>query len=145
MTRYFAYGSNLKLERMRDRVPSARPAGAARLPGYRIVCDKLGADGSGKANLRVDAGSCVWGVVYCLDPAHWPDLDACEPGYDRREVEVWCDGQALVAHTYTSLHTTEDPVPFAGYKRLVLEGAREHALPADWLRVLEAWPARADP
>ena len=40
---------------------------------------------------------------------------------------------------------TADPVPYAWYKRLVIEGAREHGLPADYVAMLEAWPERPDP
>lgn len=145
MTLYFAYGSNLKLERMAKRVHSARPAGTAWLTGYRIACDKPGADGSGKANLRACAGSRVWGVLYTLDPDHWPALDAFEPGYERWAVEVSCAGRILSAHTYLSRVASADLPPFAWYKRLVVEGAREHGLPDDWLRLLEAWPERGNP
>ena len=144
-TRYFAYGSNLKLVRMRERVPSAWPEGTARLPGYRLVCDKAGADGSGKANLRADSASEVWGAIYSLDSADWVDLDAHELGYERLLVEVSLRDGKLRAHTYLSPRTTPDPIPFAWYKRLIIEGAREHALPDDWIRTLEAWPERADP
>ncbi len=144
-TRYFSYGSNLKISRLRGRVPSARPEGVARLPGYRLVCDKRGADGTGKANLRVDPTAEVWGAIYSLDPSDWPDLDAHEPGYERIEVEVSWLGETLCAHTYLSSLTTSDPIPFAWYKRLIVEGAREHALPDEWIRVLDAWPERVAP
>ena len=97
--RCFSYGSNLTISRMQGRVPSARPEGAARLSGYRLVCDKAGADGSGKANLRADPKSEVWGAIYALDPADWADLDAHEPGYKRIEVEVSWRSETLCAHT----------------------------------------------
>lgn len=140
--RYFAYGSNLKLARMRARVPSASPEGAARLAGYRLVCDKRGSDGTGKANLRADPEGEVWGALYRFDTSDWPRLDAHEPGYERLEVAVSCATVSLAAETYCSLLITPDPVPTAWYKRLVVEGAREHALPEAWIRALEAWPER---
>ncbi len=143
--RCFSYGSNLKISRMQGRVPSARPEGAARLSGYRLVCDKAGADGTGKANLRADPASEVWGAIYSLDPADWSDLDAHEPGYERLLVEVSWRNAKLRARTYVSSLTTSDSIPFAWYKRLVVEGAREHALPDGWIRALEAWPECGDP
>jgi hypothetical protein len=140
--RYFAYGSNMALSRMLARAPSARPEGAARLPGFRLCCDKLGADGSGKANLREDAAAFVWGALYAVDPGDLERLDRHETGYERVTVEVgWRDAR-VAAHTYRSARTTPDPVPFAWYKRLVIDGAREHGLPADWILALEAWPER---
>jgi hypothetical protein len=141
---YFAYGSNLLLARMRERIPGAEPLGAARLAGYRLCLDKRGRDGSGKANLREDANGCVWGVVYRFDACEWPRLDACEPGYERFALSVELAGALHAAHAYRSHRLIRDPVPFAWYKRLIVAGAREHGLPQEWLRLLEALPERAD-
>lgn len=142
---YFAYGSNLSPERMRGRVASAQALGAARLAGRRLCFDKLGRDGTGKANLRDDPASSVWGALYSFEPEAWPQLDRCEPGYARVEVEVECGGERRAAQTYVSRLYTPDPLPLARYKRLVVEGARFHALPDDWIRWLESQPERADP
>jgi gamma-glutamylcyclotransferase (GGCT)/AIG2-like uncharacterized protein YtfP len=143
---YFAYGSNLCVGRLRERVPSAACVGRARLPGRRLVTDKLGRDGSGKANLREDASATVWGVLYRIQSAHWAELDACEGGYSRVSLEVVTEaGARLLAQTYVSETLTADPVPYAWYKRLVIEGARAHGLPADYVATLEAWPEKPDP
>ena len=143
---YFAYGSNLCASRLRRRVASAVVVGRARLPGRRLVTDKLGRDGSGKANLREDAAATVWGVIYEIHSSHWAELDACELGYSRVSLEVVTEaGERLLAQTYVSETLTADPVPYAWYKRLVIEGAREHGLPADYVAMLEAWPERPDP
>lgn len=142
---YFAYGSNLKLARMRARVASARALATARLDGFRLALDKRGSDGSGKANLARQPGTSVWGVVYRLDPEHWPVLDAHEPGYRRVPVGVWTEGGELEAETYLARIHTDDPVAWDWYKRLIVEGAREHGLPADWLATLETLPERPPP
>ena len=76
---YFAYGSNLVLERVRQRVGAVQVIGVAQLRGFRLRLDKRGADGSGKANLHADAAHGVWGALYQLDAAAWPRLDASEP------------------------------------------------------------------
>ena len=107
--RYFAYGSNLKLSRMRERVPSAHAEGAARLAGYRLVWDKRGRDGTGKANLRPHASSEVWGVVYQLDARAWVSLDAHESGYERLDVQISLQDEGLLAQTYLSTLLTADP------------------------------------
>lgn len=140
--RYFAYGSNLKLARMRSRVPAAQVVGPALLRGRRLTLDKRGADGSGKANLAPDPEASVWGVVYTFQAATWEDLDSFEPGYERVEVTVERAGEELDALTYASSRTTPDPVPFAWYKRLIVEGAREHGLPVEWVAKLRALPTR---
>jgi gamma-glutamylcyclotransferase (GGCT)/AIG2-like uncharacterized protein YtfP len=141
---YFAYGSNLSPQRMLERVAGARGLGAARLAGRRLCFDKRGRDGTGKANLRDDPASSVWGALYSFEPEAWPQLDRCEPGYERIAVEVEWNGERRAAQTYVSTLFTPDPVPLARYKRLVIEGARFHALPDDWIRWLEAQPERSE-
>ncbi len=142
---YFAYGSNLVLTRMRERVASARVLTTGQIAGYRLALDKRGADGSGKANLVHDPGSVVWGVVYCIDAADWAGLDAHEPGYARIDVEVATPLRRLAAKTYRARVLTDEPVAFDWYKRLIVEGAREHGLPPEWLETLAALPERPDP
>jgi gamma-glutamylcyclotransferase (GGCT)/AIG2-like uncharacterized protein YtfP len=145
-TFYFAYGSNLKFERMRARVSSARVLGRARLRNRRLSLDKRGLDGSGKANLREDERACVWGVLYAIDPADWEALDRYEDGYARVGVEAVTDeGEAVRAETYVAYRLTREPVAFDWYKRLVLEGAHEHGLPADYVAALEELPEKPDP
>jgi gamma-glutamylcyclotransferase (GGCT)/AIG2-like uncharacterized protein YtfP len=139
---YFAYGSNLKLARMHERVPSAEVLGSARLRDFRLACDKLGADGSGKANLHPDAGGVVWGAVYRLAATGWPALDACEVGYARIRVCVQLGDRPLDVWTYRSERLTDDPVAHAWYRRLILEGADEHRLPVEYQRLLAALPSR---
>lgn len=142
---YFAYGSNLSPVRMRERIAGARALGAARLAGRRLCFDKRGMDGSGKANLRDDPHASVWGALYRFDPDEWRRLDGFEPGYARVGVEVEWRGETRAAQTYMSGELTEDPVPLAGYKRWIVEGARAHGLPEAWIRWLESLPERADP
>lgn len=142
---YFAYGSNLSSTRMRERVASARVVGPGRIADYRLALDKRGSDGSGKANLVAEPGAGVWGVVYAIDAQDWTHLDAHEPGYDRIGVEVRTPLRHLSAWTYRARIRTDDPVAFDWYKRLIVEGAREHGLPPEWLEALVALPERPDP
>lgn len=143
---YFAYGSNLKPDRMRSRIESARVVTRARLAGFRLALDKSGRDGSGKANMKRDDGAHVWGVVYRIDLAHWPLLDTFERGYARIEMGVETEtGEALGVQTYVALDLTDDPVAYDWYKRLLVDGAREHGLPVDYVEALERLPQRPDP
>jgi gamma-glutamylcyclotransferase (GGCT)/AIG2-like uncharacterized protein YtfP len=143
---YFAYGSNLKGSRMRERVPSARREAVAFLEHHRLACNKRGRDGSAKANLVSAPGERVWGVLYRVEQTHLTLLDRFEAGYQRIQVEVrTAAGAAHRATTYRSDRITGDPTPFAWYRGMILEGAREHGLPEDYLAVLEALPARPDP
>ena len=142
---YFAYGSNLLASRMRERVSSAVARGRARLTGHRLTTDKISVDGSGKANLRAESKSVVWGVLYEIDRADWPTLDDIEVRYRRLRVQVLAaDDLHLEAQTYVSSATDPALVAFDWYKRLMVEGAREHGLPADWIETLEALPETPD-
>jgi gamma-glutamylcyclotransferase (GGCT)/AIG2-like uncharacterized protein YtfP len=145
MPLYFAYGSNLSSERIHqpDRAPSARVVGAASLSGHRLAWHKRGADGSGKCTVCRTASRAdgVWGVVWEIDAGDVARLDAAEgPGYERVEVEVATANQRMNVFTYLarSSHVDATLRPADWYRALVVAGAREHGLPASWIRALEA-------
>ena len=137
---YFAYGSNLHSGRLRSRAPGARGLGAARLAGERLVCNKLGRDGTAKANLEPAPASRVWGALFSVPERDWGALDRAEAGYERVEVRVEHDGRLRTAATYRSQRLTVQPGLRADYKRFILDGAREHGLPPEWISLLEALP-----
>lgn len=149
--RYFAYGSNMDTERLRARAPSARPVGAARLPGHALRWHKRGRDGSGKCDIRAaDAAAVVWGVLFDIECADKPTLDAAEGvgvGYEERAVLVVADSGPAEALTYQARasHIDRRLRPMPWYKRHVVAGARQHGLPAAYRRALAAAPTTADP
>lgn len=58
----FAYGSNMLVARLTERVPSARPIGIGQLKGHVLRWHKRSKDGSGKCDIEItesDADS-VW-------------------------------------------------------------------------------------
>ena len=139
---YFAYGSNMASRRMRARVPGARSAGRACLAGWRLVADKPGRDGTAKANLERDPGACVWGVAWELRERDLLALDRFEGGYERVPVSVDAGAGAVGATTYASRLHGAEPGLERGYKEFLLEGAREHHLPPEWVAFLESLPER---
>ncbi|WP_417310899.1 gamma-glutamylcyclotransferase family protein [Devosia sp.] len=137
---YFAYGSNIATARLRQRTPSCLPLGIATLPGHVLRFHKRSADGSGKCNaLATSADSQVIGVLYHLEPAELPRLDAAEgvgKGYTRDTVTVVdAAGQHREALTYRAMpgHIDDSLEPYGWYKAYVLAGAREHGLPQDYV------------
>ena len=140
---YFAYGSNMASRRMHARVPGARALGRARLGGWRLVADKPGRDGSAKANVARSAGDRVWGVLWELAPADLAALDRHEVGYERTAASVDADAGPVLATLYASRLRDASPGLAPAYKAWVLEGAREHGLPPEWIARLEALPLRA--
>lgn len=140
---YYAYGSNLTTARMVARIASARPICAARAQHFRLSLGKAGRDGSGKATLVAATGAFVWGIVYAIDPGAWPQLDRFEPGYERVRIPLATErGRPLAATTYIAPETAPDPTALRWYKRLIVGGAQEHGLPADYISRLERLPER---
>ncbi len=142
---YFAYGSNMSRARLHERVPGAVAQGAARLDGWRLRFDKPSRDGSTKANVGPEEGSVVWGVVWALPAGGWSVLDGYEPGYDRIPCEISAaSGRILTAGLYVYRGPTGDGLPFDWYLAHLIDGGREHALPADYLEDLRAIAMRID-
>lgn len=143
MDLYFAYGSNMSSQRLLERIPRARARAAARLRGMRLTMNKRGKDGSGKANLVIDARCEVWGVVYEVLTDDWPILDRFEWGYIRRRDEVWIGDDRVGVHLYVAhAPLTSDALrPFDWYRDHMTAGAREHGLPESVLAELASLPA----
>lgn len=149
LVNYFAYGSNMSSRRILSRVPSARVFMRARLIGYQLCFHKHSlVDGSAKcdAYLTGAAEDVVWGVLFSLDKSEKTQLDVIEgDGYVSTLVEVeLADGGMLQAMTYRATMIKPELKPFDWYKRHVLEGAREHDLPSEYIAGIEAVKAVAD-
>lgn len=147
---YFAYGSNMLSRRLQARVPSARPAGIARLPGHRLVWHMQSSDGSGKCDVHADpaADEGVWGVLYRMAADEKHHLDRAESlghGYDEHEHELHTEQGPVRAFLYKALLIEPALRPYHWYKGFVVEGAREHGLPAHYLGQLDAIASLDDP
>ena len=110
---YFAYGSNMLWQRIRARVPSARPLGGAILHGHRLAWHKSGRDGSGKCDVVpiAEAGHAVHGVLYEILAAEKPALDLAEGlgvDYDEKQVEVETRTGPVTAWVYLAMRTRPD-------------------------------------
>jgi len=141
---YFAYASNLSpaifLERRGMRPLASR---RARLDDYRLTFDlPIGPGERGVANVEPAPGAHVWGVVYLLGCEDCDRLDRSEGVhvgvYRQVAVDVRLDGgEAITAFTYRSSWATPGRKPSARYLGLMLDGARAHGLPAEYVRFLE--------
>lgn len=139
---YFAYGSNMLTHRLRERVRSALPISAAVLRNHRLAWHKQGIDGSGKCDIIEAAGNDtrqVHGVLYEMDAEEQSRLDKAEQlgtGYARKSVKVATESGTYLPFTYQALMKDQSLVPYRWYKQLVVAGAREHRLPADYINEL---------
>jgi hypothetical protein len=151
---YFAYGSNMCAGRLRERVPSAMPVRIAKLLNHTLRFHKRSdKDGSGKADafFTGERENVIWGVVFEFDPAEKADLDKHEGlgrGYAERQITVIdVDGNHHPTFMYGAEAAHIDPAlrPYSWYKRFVIDGARQHYLPPEYIATIEALEAIADP
>ena len=146
--RVFAYGSNLCLERIAERAPSARAVAVGVLAGHSLRWHKRGRDGSGKCDAFAtgDPHDLVHGVVYEMTGADKAALDRVEGldvHYFEKPVTIQQkEGGFLDAVTYVAnpLRIDAALLPTREYKTWVTTGARQHDLPPAWIATLEATP-----
>jgi len=138
----FAFGSNMCSGRFRAyKVSPLGPGRPAVLPRYRLEFNKKSTDDlSGKANVTAQKGSEVWGVLYAISSKDKKKLDKGEGGYRPVKLPVRLeDNSTIEAWVYVAKKTDDNPAlrPFTWYKRFLVEGAREHALPPAYIATLE--------
>lgn len=141
---YFSYGSNMSIRRLHARTPSAKRINTGRLEAHRLVFHKSGRDDSAKC----DAHHCgnpanfVFGVLYEIHADEKPALDDAEglgAGYEIKNVSIKLDdGSSVEAFTYYATHIDTGLKPFDWYKEHVLIGAKENALPVEYVQLIEA-------
>ena len=134
---HFAYGSNMSRALMGVRCPAATALGTATLEGWRFV---IGVDAY--ASVVRQPGGVVHGVLWRLAPRELAALNAyegIESGlYVRRMLVVQHRGRRERALVYVArLHGEGRPRP--GYIPLVVDAAREWALPDAYIRTLQRW------
>jgi hypothetical protein len=93
--RYFAYGSNMNVDKFHERVPSAKRIGQVRLDGYRLAFSRRSIrTESGVANIVADSGFSTWGVLFEIEDRDMQQLELKEglhlkpPAYQRIDVVV---------------------------------------------------------
>jgi len=148
---YFAYGSNMQratfIERRRMQPRDVR---RAYVDDHRLCFDlPIGPGERGVANLVVEPGARTWGVAYHLSAAACDFLDRTE-GVDRgfyRRIAIAAvtdEGERLAAFAYQGARRDARRKPSARYLGLLVAGAREWALPAEYLAWLASFPLAAD-
>ena len=90
----------------------------------------------------------TWGVVYQIKVSAGRRLDRSEGVhrgfYQRRSVSITLENQRkMTAFTYVSRHRP-NRLPSARYLGLIVNGARYHQLPLEWIEHLSAWPLADD-
>ncbi len=151
-TLYFAYGSNMSIERMKARAPSAELVAVATLIGHKLKFHKPSKkDGSGKCDAAYtgNAQEKVIGALYSIKSIQLSQLDKDEGrgyGYERQTVSVVsASGELFNAETYIATKFDASLRPWDWYKEHVLRGALAIGLPSSYVASLEAVVADIDP
>ncbi len=142
--KYFAYGSNMALKRLWERVPGAHFTGVYHLGSHDLRFHKAGKDGSAKCDAFFTGSDAdvVEGVVFEVDAQEVKYLDSVEgvgDGYEKKDIEVF-DGNrdSLTAFTCVATVIDESLLPFSWYKTHVLVGAMSYGLSRVYIEKI-AW------
>ncbi|MCT3944942.1 gamma-glutamylcyclotransferase [Elizabethkingia anophelis] len=139
----FAYGSNMNLNRLKERVPSANKLLNVFIKGYTIKCNKISTDGSSKANIIKTSNDddIVWGVIFDIDNSEKSNLDEYEGGYNESTLSFLdSENNPHEAQVYIADESTvnEELLPYDWYKEYIVSGAKENDLPQEYIEKLEA-------
>lgn len=151
MIYYFAFGSNMNIERLET--ARLRPEGlrvhevvGGRLDDYRVCFDKTASSLilGGVTNIQPSPGECVYGTLNQVNQAALDILDRYEAVADNlyQRIKVRCqrsDGQWVDAVAYQAQPPFDsDARPCREYLGHLLAG--QAYLPAEYFERLKTWP-----
>ena len=148
----FAYGSNLHLNRMQQRVSSARSTAIGFVVGRKLEFRKRSVDGSAKADAKLTnlPSDRLWGAIYSLSSSDKRLLDKHEYlgiGYDEELVEVITANGPTEAWIYQARAEAidESKLPYTWYLDFVKRGAMQHRLPLCYINQQLNTPSTQNP
>lgn len=149
--KYFAYGSNMSLHRIQQRILNSKFIGVYSLKGYDLRFHKVGQDSSAKCdafNTNIDL-DCIEGVVFEIDYDDISKLDKIEGvghGYEKVDVSViGANNEKTLAFMYAATNIDESLLPYDWYKKHVLEGAKSAGLSSTYIKNIEQIHSIKDP
>ena len=130
--KYFAYGSNMCSEQMKERCPESKFISTGYLEGYKFVYDGYSDKRRGAvANVIQDGKSTVEGVIFEVTASDLKRLDkseGCPAKYKRDSFNVK-DAQGNIFSAYVYHRTGEKlGAPSEEYRGIILKSAEEHKL-----------------
>ena len=142
---YFAYGSNMSEERIRENCKNPKFVDIGYIKDYKFVYDGYSIRwGGAVANIIPKKGEIVWGVIYEISEDDLKALDRQEgypKTYDRKEITVFCVNKNIEIKAYVYLREGEPAgKPAKEYVDTCVKGAKEHGIPEDYIKnVLMGW------
>ncbi len=117
---YFAYGSNLNLRRLKERIGEWRERKRALLEGYRLSFRE------GVADIEEDKKGKVYGALYLISEEQLKKLDDYEgKKYTKIKVKAKTEDGEVLALTYYMKEKKKFRRPNPLYLNIVLEGLME--------------------
>jgi hypothetical protein len=134
---YFAYGSNMNIEQMKDRCPTAVQKGVAKLPKHRFLINTRGV-----ASVEPDKKADVYGVLWNITAADEAVLDRYEGVnsglYLKRVLDVQMDARVVPALIYVAANNHYGSSRLR-YLETILKGAADNGLPQEYVASLQMW------
>jgi gamma-glutamylcyclotransferase (GGCT)/AIG2-like uncharacterized protein YtfP len=149
---YFGYGSNMYIQRLRDRVTSAHKISNGSLLQHTLRLNKLSAkDGSTKGNIELsNDDSFVLGVIFTINSDQIRILDAFEGvGYGYSKVNVTVineNNEEVQCITYIADVTAirNNILPYDWYINFFIQGALQNNFPQDYINFLRQFQFTTD-
>jgi cation transport regulator ChaC len=136
--KYFAYGSNMFLAKLRKSAQSAKYFTNGKVSGYKFFINKYSHnDKSGKANIVFtnNIDDKVFGVIFDIDQSEKEKLDIDEGGYAPVSLEIeTSDRETLTAFLYIAKKNVEELNPYDWYKEFIIRGAKLYRLPEKYVK-----------
>lgn len=132
---YIAYGSNLNLEQMAHRCPTAKVVGESKIKNYGLVF--RGTHAGAVANIEQKTGECVPVLVWEITEADEAALDRYEGFpflYHKEEFKIRLKGKAVSAMVYIMNESKPLGSPSCYYYSIILEGYKSAGFDVDILR-----------
>ena len=120
---YIAYGSNLNVEQMNHRCPTASIVGASEIKDYELVF--RGSKTGSYATIEPCEGSTVPILLWSIEPEDELELDRYEgyPNfYQKEDMVLTLDGQSVSAMVYIMSDTHILGLPTNRYVNTILDG-----------------------
>lgn len=139
---YFAYGSNMCLEQMKNRCPAAKVVGKIRLEGFEfIICSK------GYATILPNPNSYIEGLVWELTEACEQSLDVYEgisEGLYTKEYFQHEDFGIQEILVYIAADRTRSLKPRPGYFERIIKVGQVAEICPDYLNSLRNYFSQCD-
>jgi gamma-glutamylcyclotransferase (GGCT)/AIG2-like uncharacterized protein YtfP len=136
---YFAYGSNINLDQMRDRCEDAILIGEAYLDNHHFYINERGV-----ANIRYSQENIVHGLLWEISEYDEDSLDTCEGArvegkfYEKHDLKVnTYSDENLLALVYIDEYSINEGSPRSGYMDKILNGLYCSTINPEYIEKIE--------